>query len=382
MAAIVRVPLSNVVMGSDYTCTITVGAAATPVTVLVDTGSSTLAIDGQWFDPAKAAARTTELAQAIEYGAGRWTGAVVQAAVGLGDVTLPDACLAVTYGETAAVFGGAQGILGLAYTPLDAAYRLPGDTWAGRYPPEQVLAGALIDLPPYFTQLEQAGLVPDAFALAIRRASVCLATDAPAGDPQNHGVLVLGDVAAATELYQGERTTLAVVHDLWYGVNLTAIAVGDQPAIAVAPVAASDPLGSNAIVDSGTNALVFAQPVFDAVRASFAAIAPALAAALDTHAVGAPSGLANADLDLTRWPPLHLTFEAPDGGVATVTIPPAAYWQRDAGRRGEALAYLQGDGGSQGGRSILGLPLLIDRYVIFDRGAAAGRGLIHLAAAR
>jgi hypothetical protein len=173
-----------------------------------------------------------------------------------------------------------------------------------------------------------------------------------------------------------------VVHDLWYGVNLTAIAVGDQPAIAVAPVAASDPLGSNAIVDSGTNALVFAQPVFDAVRASFAAIAPDLAAALDAHAVGAPAGLANADLDLTRWPPLRLTFEAPDGGVATVTIPPAAYWQRDAGRRGEALAYLQGDGGSQGGRSILGLPLLIDRYVIFDRGAAAGRGLIHLAAAR
>lgn len=377
MTAIVRVPLSNVVMGSDYTCPISIGAAP-PVQVIVDTGSSTLAIDGQWFDPVKAAARTTELAQAIAYGAGRWTGAVVQAAVGLGDVTLPDACLAVTYGETAAVFGGAQGILGLAYTPLDAAYRLPGDTWAGRYPPEQVLAGALIDLPPYFTQLEQAGVVGNTFALYTKRATVSLATADPATDPLNHGVLVIGGGVEATELYTGGFTAIAVVDDRWYNTNLVAVQVGDQPPIAVAPTPVGSPLVSNSIIDSGTNCLLFDQPLFEQLVAAFAAIDPAFATALGAHAVGG-AGLPHAQLALAAWPALRLTLQGADGAPAVLTIAPAEYWQLDAAGPGLALAYLCGDGGAQGGRSILGLPLFSGHYMVFDRAAGAGRGVIRCA---
>jgi hypothetical protein len=47
-----------------------------------------------------------------------------------------------------------------------------------------------------------------------------------------------------------------------------------------------------------------------------------------------------------------------------------------------ALAYLCGDGGAQGGRSILGLPLFSGYYTVFDRALGAGRGVISFATRR
>lgn len=379
MAAGLRVAISNLAMGGDYTAALAVGPAATPVEVLIDTGSSAVVVDGGAID-AVTGARTTNLAQAIVYGAGRWTGAIVETELALGAARLVGATVAVTYGETAEVFGGAQGILGLAYTALDAAHTLPADTWANRFPPEQVIAAPTIDLVPYFTQLEELGVVADVFALQVHRASKRVAGGDPAADPLNHGVLVLGAGVEATDLYAGEFTTIEVVHDLWYGTNLTAIAVGDRPPLAVAPLPASDPLGSNSIVDSGTDVLLLAQPLYQSIVLEFAALDPTFATALTQHAVGGAGGLAHDALDVSRWPSLHLTFQAP-GGTATVTIAPEAYWQLDAAGPGQAVAYLLGDGGSQGGRSILGLPLLAGRYTVFDRRVDGGLGAIRFAAA-
>lgn len=382
MATYLKIPISNVLMGGDYTGVIVVGATATPLNVILDTGSSSLAIDGHAFDPLTAPdTRTTNLLQTVSYGAGGWIGAVVQTSVGLAaDVTLPDVHVAVTYAESPNMFGGAQGILGLAYAPLDRAYQMPADTWRTRYHTAQLDAGTVVDLAPYFTQLEQAGVVHNKFGFYVKRSAVCAATDDPGTDPANQGYFVLGDGEDATELYAGGFVDVEVLHDVWYDTNLIGVQVGTQPAIPVAPVAAGSRLGSNSIVDSGTNMLLFDQPVYDAVVAAFGAIDPGFATALRTHAVGPGAGVDQTQLDLAAWPDLHLTFQGATGGAATVTIAPTDYWQRDANRRGEAVAFLGGDGGAQGGRSILGLPLFAGYYTVFDRSRDGGRGVIRFAA--
>lgn len=383
MAPPLKLPITNALMGSDYTGVVEVGAAGTPVAVILDTGSSTLAVDGQHVDPLTSPdARTTNLAQLVSYGAGGWVGAVVQTSVGLAaDLRLADVHVAVTYAEGPGMFGGAQGILGLAYAPLDTAYVMPGDTWAAKYPPAQIATGAVVELVPYFTQLEQAGVVGNKFALYTKRATVSLATADPASDPLNHGVLVIGGGEEVTELYTGGFTQIAVVDDRWYNTTLVAVQVGDQPPIAVAPTPAGSPLVSNSIVDSGTNCVLFDQPLFERVVAAFGAIDPRFAAALGAHAVGG-AGLAHAQLALATWPPLRLTLQGAEGAPATLTIAPADYWQLDAAGPGLALAYLCGDGGAQGGRSILGLPLFSGYYTVFDRALGAGRGVISFATRR
>lgn len=383
MAPPLKLPITNALMGSDYTGVVEVGAAGTPIAVILDTGSSTLAIDGARVDPlASPDARTTNLAQQVSYGAGGWAGAVVQTAVALApDVRLPAVNVAVTYAESPGMFGGAQGILGLAYAPLDTAYVMPGDTWAAKYPPAQIVTGAPIELAPYFTQLEQAGVVGNKFALYTKRATVSLATADPASDPLNHGLLVIGGGEEVTELYAGGFTQIAVVDDRWYNTNLLAVQVGDQPPIAVAPTPAGSPQVSNSIVDSGTNCVLFDQPLFERVVASFGALDPTFAAALAAHAVGG-AGLAHAQLALAAWPPLRLTLQGADGAPATIAIAPGDYWQLDAAGPGLALAYLCGDGGAQGGRSILGLPLFSGHYTVFDRALGAGRGVISFATRR
>ena len=380
MANLVRLPITNVVAGGDFTGAVAVGGQAA-VHLLLDTGSSTLAVDGHRFDPSTATdTQTTNLVQAVQYGAGSWVGAVVRSTVSLADgVALRATPVAVTYAESAGMFGGADGILVLAYRALDRAYVRTGDTWAERPTAAQAAGSPTIELVPYFTQLEEAGVVHNRFAFAIARAAVCLATDDPASDPSNHGVLVLGGGREASDLFVGAFATVEVIHDVWYNTNLVAVQVGAQPAIVVAPLAAGDPLASNSIVDSGTNCLVFEQGLFDAVLAAFGAIDPAFVTALTTYAVGATAGMPHAELDLARWPALTLTFQAPGGGVASLAIAPGAYWQLDAARRGEALAFVCGGGAALGARSIFGLPLFVGRYTVFDRSQDGGLGVIEFA---
>jgi hypothetical protein len=54
-AATVQMPITNVFMEGDYTGIIYVGSQKLPVNVILDTGSSTLAVDGTIYDPPKIA---------------------------------------------------------------------------------------------------------------------------------------------------------------------------------------------------------------------------------------------------------------------------------------------------------------------------------------
>src|SRR2546425_35029 len=75
-----RIPISNVLLGNDYTGKLYVGSQRNEVNLLLDTGSSTLAIDHKSYDPRHDPhAKVTTLVQEVAYGDGsNWIGSVVQ----------------------------------------------------------------------------------------------------------------------------------------------------------------------------------------------------------------------------------------------------------------------------------------------------------------
>src|SRR5271169_4458069 len=135
MATVVRIPITNVYADGDYTGVVFVGQAKKPMNVLLDTGSSALALDGTKYTPDFANGdQSTDLAQTDSYADGSsWTGAVIQStlAVGSGNAiaTLKGGNVAVAYEASTEppMFGNTDGILGLAYAPLDDAFQMPQD---------------------------------------------------------------------------------------------------------------------------------------------------------------------------------------------------------------------------------------------------------------
>jgi hypothetical protein len=382
MPTIVRMPISNVLMQSDYTGAIQVGASGAQMNVILDTGSSTLAIDGQAFTPTgDSATTTTRIAQEVQYGSGSWVGAVVRTTVDIGGgATLNNVNLAVTYQESQGIFGNGQGIWGLAYAPLNSAFLMPADTWMSKYDADRIVSGKQVDLDPYFSQLEEAGLVANKFAFYTQRSIISAATADPAADPMNQGWFIIGGGEEQTDLYTGSFTQIAVLDDIWYNTNLLSVQVGNQPAIpALAPPPGSQD-ASNSIVDSGTSILLIDQTLFDKTMASFAAIDPSFPTLLQSSVANNSQGVDQTQLDLAAWPNLNFTLQGADGSPVTLTVTPDNYWQFDAGQQGLAIAVIIGDGGKLGGHSILGLPLFNGYYTVFDRTDAAGRGVISFAA--
>ena len=77
MANIARVPITNVHMGGDYTGRILVGPGKQPMNVILDTGSSALALDGTKYTPRLSDGdQSTDLAQTDSYGDGKRLGPV------------------------------------------------------------------------------------------------------------------------------------------------------------------------------------------------------------------------------------------------------------------------------------------------------------------
>src|ERR1700687_3964604 len=87
MAKIARVPITNIYAGGDYTGRILVGPGRQPMNVLLDTGSSALALDAKTYPPNFAGGdKSTHLAQTDSYGDGSsWTGAVITSKLSIGD---------------------------------------------------------------------------------------------------------------------------------------------------------------------------------------------------------------------------------------------------------------------------------------------------------
>ncbi|NUS39894.1 MAG: A1 family peptidase, partial [Lysobacter sp.] len=397
--------------------TLSFGRDARPARLALDTGSSTLAVLPRAYDPAQDAGHAaTAWAQQVRYGAGAWAGPVVLADVHFdgahGRVTLAGAQLSVI-AASATDLRDADGLLGLAYAPLDTAHDVAGYlgehgvapplTWPWPFMRESadlasfdtlLRAQPRVRLTPLFSALADAHGVANRFALLVRRALVHVTNDgandaALAADPLNQGLLILGgdthDVHA-DDLHRGDVRDVQLVHDLYYNVELVALQVGDGPRIAAPPLDAADVArgGSNAFVDSGSSFLILEASLHQAVLAAFAACdarMPALVERFGQNFAQHQQGVPNADVDAFAWPDLHFVLRTPEGGETRLTCPPAHYWQRNALRAGQACFLLAAQLPHFPKQTILGLPLLAGHFVVFDRAAANG-GVLRIATAQ
>ncbi len=368
MGQSVRIPITNIFMDGDYTGQIFVGAANKQLNVILDTGSSALALDAKKYEPSHGDT-TTKLAQEDSYGDGSgWTGAVIQTTVTVGSgaapLALPQANVALAYQATANMFRGADGILGLAYAALDDAYEMPADTWATKYPATQVQTGRKTTIAPYLTELASANVTSDIVSFYTKRSQIHLGGDP--NDPLNQGVMIIGGGQDAKDLYTGGFQTAKVLADAWYCTNLKAILVGAST-INV-PARGAKGMPSNSIVDSGTNSLNLPRTLLNAIAAKLPEPGQKtlFLAALKNEPVSVSK------LDLASWPTISFVLQG-DTGDVTLNVTPDNYWQVDAGRVGEALL---GFTPGQSGLSILGLPLMNGYFTIFDGEADGGVGSI------
>jgi hypothetical protein len=379
MPKIVRIPITNVYMDGDYTGRILVGPHKQAMNVILDTGSSALALDGQKYQPDTAEGdRTTNLAQTDRYGDGSvgWTGAVLKTTVAVGDgasqVAILDANVAVAYEQTPDIFHAADGILGLAYAPLDDAYEMGRDTWANKYTGVEVSHGRRGDIQPYLTQLAGEDVVSDIVSFYTKR-SFIHAGSGDANDPLNQGWMIIGGGEETTDLYTGGFETVEVLADAWYNTNLKAVVVGNAPPIAV-PSRGPHGMPSNSIVDSGTNTLNIGLHLLKAIVSKFN---PTQQAMLNASAL-AQSYISAGDLHLSTWPDITFVLQGLTGDVR-LRVAASDYWQVNASKIGQAAAAFSP---GQEGLAILGLPLMNGYFTIFDGEAEGGRGVIKFATSK
>jgi hypothetical protein len=370
----IRIPINNVLLGNDYTGKLYVGSQRKEVNLLLDTGSSSLAIDHKSYDPRNdPKAKVTDLVQEVAYGDGsKWIGSVVQTdmTVSAADkaIDLPGVPVAVAYHESVQMFGKSQGILGLAYQSLDDAIILDKPTVPPKYSPNDIRAGQRTFVEPYFMQLEKAGLVANKFAFYTRRSTVHASPD-PVADPLNNGYLIIGGGEEAKDLYEGKFKTAIVLSDDWYSVNLKQVIVGNAGAIAVSPPTHQSHAPTNAIVDSGTNGLDLAPALFDAILAK---LTP------DQVKLGRSRQVATSRVNLAQWPVLTFVLQGDTGDIG-IDVAPENYWQMDAWETGTAACGLWRGSGEQ---SILGLPLMNGYLTIFDCSVNHGLGVVRFAKAK
>jgi hypothetical protein len=377
----IRMPITIALLQNGYTATVLAGPQNQPVNVILDTGSSVFAMDGQIYGPDfDPTVQTTMIAQTVQYGSAAWVGAVVQTQIALApSAQLQNVAVAITYAVQPMIFGGAQGILGLAYQLLDSGHLMQADSWAGQYDADQIATRPATDVLPFFDQLVQADVEPARFGFLVRRAMMRGAPATAQADPANAGIFVLGGGPDYAGLRSGDFTDIAVMHEKYYNVNLLSIQVDGKPAIAVKPPAPGSNVASNAIVDSGCSAFQLDQDLYAALLRAFAAAGTGFDTMLTNYGIKAGRFADQTTIDPRAWPDLRLTIQGADGTPQQLAVTASEYWQFDATAAGQAVAMLAGDGGKLGGQSILGLPLFTRYFVLFDRGASNGHGIVRFA---
>jgi hypothetical protein len=404
-----RIPITNVHSGSDYSARILVGSQQVAANVILDTGSSTLAVVPSIY---KASEDTdmgpSSLAQRVKYGTGEWLGPVVKTSLVLGNpegdaASLKRAPIAITVSQSKGDFAGVDGIMGLAYQSLNDAVDLRRHLTKQKVSPPvtfpwpfevgdfatrwkhfaMLVAGRDAfhsSVEPYFNELESQGLPIKKFAFYTLRSWVRVASRQPAAvarDPRNHGYFVLGGCEEQTSLYTGSFKKVAVVHDVYYNTDLLAVQVDGCPAIKAGRLQhrfRADS-ASNSIIDSGTNVLVLANDVCQGVIESLAKLNPEFIRLIQQAGQGSVPSSA---VKLAEWPSLNFFLKGTDGKPVMLTCLPENYWQDQHPTPGRSVFQIR-PAGNPVNQSILGLPLMNNYYTVFDRSQGAAKGVIKFA---
>ena len=380
MSRVARIPITNIHAEGAYTGRILVGPAQQPMNVLLDSGSAVLALDGTKYQP-MTGDRTTRFAQYMGYADNsHWSGGVIKTTISVGRpqalITAKTINVALANEQTPNMFGDTDGILGLAYAPLDEAWEMPKDTTANRYSSTRIREGRYTQITPYLRQLDQRGVVADKFGFYTLRS--CIHVDGgrggrkPADDPLNHGWMVLGGGEDCRDFYSGKFQTAKVLAEQWYNTNLKAIVVGDTAPLAMHQ---QPPSGypSNSIVDSGTTSIDLGPLLLKAVISRFKPEHQKLMQAALGRKVPA---VTMADLGLRQWPDLTFILQGLKKTDVVLKVRPEDYWQVNAPKPGLAMLALTA---GEPGFTILGLPLMNGYFTIFDGEADNGRGVVMFA---
>lgn len=410
MPTALEIPTTLAIARGGYTATARFGEHGESAELVLDTGSSTLALHRCAYRPERDGhLQATPWLQEIRYGGGAWAGPVLRSRLAFGhghhQRAIDDALFALIETETP-FLQGADGLWGLAYRDLDPAYdasealatqgHSPALSWPWPYGSGHDLDLARFDqfvhtlprthLTPAFTALEEEGVLRNRFGFLARRSLVHVDGPGHGAHPLNAGVLVLGGGEEQQHHHQGGFQAIRILHDLYYNANLRAVQVGDDAPIPVPPLDAGDLQHrySNALLDTGSSFLVLEASTFDAVMAALGRRDAAFPGLVERarEALARGGGLPNHAVETHRWPDLHLVLEAPDGNDSRLRVPASHYWQHNALAAGQCQCLLMAQLPHFPRQSILGLPLFAGRYSVFDREAADGLGVVRMAAAR
>ena len=394
---IVRMNITNVLSGNDYSAQLTIGSKGAVANVLLDTGSSTLAVDPSVYDGSgDTHLKAGTLMQLVTYGTGGWAGPVVNTSLGFGagagPIVMPSCPIAITSVQQKGNFQGVTGIMGLAYNGLNDAFDFEtylqahgkrstypwpfGQNWtsfdAGFPALVRQAQASEVAVKPYFDQVEESGVVANKFAFYTLRSWISLGkgttTAAVAADPLNNGYFVLGGGPEQRDLYTGDFVTVKVLHDLYYNTNLKSVRVGNgatHQAATLQPQFETTAV-SNSIIDSGTSDLTLAKDVYLAILQGLQQSNPAFLQAIETANKHQTTGIPTGSLNLDQWPNIYFTFEGENGQGVELACTPQTYWQTDFPSAGHAVFQISGPL-DRANRSIFGLPLMNNYYTVFDR---------------
>jgi len=420
-----RLPITNVFSLGDYTVTLHLGSEKSQVNLLLDTGSSTLVVKSSSYKSTQDKNLTASpIVQEVNYGVGGWNGPVIYTSINIHEhcqksehpqnianspsIKLNNAPVAlVNSAKQSKTFGESDGILGLAYHHLNKGFDF------SQYFKEHDINPALSypwpfsaeisenlarfkklmwqypeqDIAPYFTLLEEQQLIANKFAFYSKRSAIHINaanTDkTPAGelakDPLNQGLFILGGGEEQTDLYQGSFQNIKVEHDVYYNVELKSVQVGTNKTITAVPLEQKHLKSyfTNAIIDTGAGAIVLTAEIYQQVIKDLSAYNASFAQLLAPFKEMSAqlTGIDARVLDLTQWPTLYFTFvsEPATANSAEKTeilaCPPQMYWQINTPNYDKACFRLLSQLPQWPNQSIIGLPLLNNYYVVFDRSA-------------
>lgn len=398
-----KLPIDIVAARGGYTVEMEIGCHQSKVQLLLDTGSSTLAVETKNYNPEKDYyLNGTPYAQAITYGSGGWTGPLVETHLQFEShdkkMTLKDGHIAIIKSEQQDNFHGADGILGLAYRSLNRAYDLTEYFQERNVQPELTFPWPFkveenkksvrafkkflknydsIKPKAFFTELEEHNICRNKFSLYCKRALIHVensdyTNEELRADPLNQGWLILGSGEEHREFYEGDLEIIDVVHDAYYNTQLFAMKVGDVDQLIFPEDNTSRKPSkySNSIIDCGSSFLVLQENLYQELLDQLLELNTDFIRHIEASdkAYKEGSSYKPDDLDLSEWPDIHFYFIGEhENDITRVSCTPDNYWQLNAIEPDRAWFMVMQEVANIPNKSIFGLPLISDYFCIFDR---------------
>ena len=422
--------MTNVYAKGDYCVSVHIGSEQSQVNLILDTGSSTLVIKESstkklLTDNYQARhdknLMASPIVQEVNYGIGGWNGPVIYTCINVHEhcphsehlhriaaepsISLTSSPIALVLSDKQKeTFGDADGILGLAYHHINKGFNLADYFLEQKIAPELSYPWPFTrevsenlkafkkllwqypehDITPYFTELEEHKLVANKFAFYSKRSAVHInesntaeiPTITLAKDPLNHGFLILGGGEEHTDLYHGEFSQICVSHDIYYNVELVSIQVGDNPVINAPPLGPKHLKSycTNAIIDTGAGGVVLTAEIYQQMISDLVACNASFAALLEPfkELSAQDTGIDSSLLNLSQWPSIKFNFitssdRTTDTHTTQLECVPETYWQINTPSFGKACFRFLSQLPQWPNQSIIGLPLLNNYYVVFDR---------------